>query len=90
MALESEIVSRAVDESVCVCVGACEWVRVKTVEVIAELIDSRIGRVDVLNGNSAFNGAQSKAAGLSLLALEDADTAMLVLQRAVQFLKYPF
>ena len=40
---------------------------------------SRVGRVDVVNGDSAFNGAKGKSDGLVLFVFEDANTSMLVL-----------
>jgi hypothetical protein len=51
-----------------------------------EVILRRIGRVGVVDGNSAFDGAESKARWQTLLLLEDGDTAMLVLERTVYLL----
>ena len=39
-----------------------------------------------MDGNPAFDGAESKASRQTLFLLEDADTAMLVLQRTVNLL----
>lgn len=39
-----------------------------------------------MNGHSSFNGAKSIASWLPLWALEDADTAVLVLQGTLHFL----
>ena len=39
-----------------------------------------------MDGNSAFDGAESKARWQTLLLLEDGDTAMLVLERTVYLL----
>lgn len=50
-------------------------------------MNSRVLGVDVVDGNPSLNGAQGKSCGLVLLVLEDAHTAMLVLQRTVNFLK---
>ena len=46
----------------------------------------RIWRVDVMNGHASFNGAKSKPSRLILLVFEDAYTAVLILQWAVNFL----
>ena len=48
---------------------------------------SRVGRVDVVDGHSAFNGAQCKASRLVLLVFEDAHSPMLILERTVDFLQ---
>ena len=48
---------------------------------------SRVGRVDVMDGHSAFDGAQGKASRLILLVLEDTHTSVLILQRTVNFLR---
>ena len=48
--------------------------------------DSRVLRVDVMDGHTSLNGPQSKPSWLVLLALEDADTTMLVLEWTVDFL----
>jgi len=50
-------------------------------------MNSRVLGVDVVDGNPPLNGAQGKSCGLVLFVLEDAHTAMLVLQRTVNFLK---
>ena len=48
--------------------------------------DSRVLWVDVMDGHTPLNGPQSKPCWLVLLVLEDAGTAMLVLERTVDFL----
>ena len=48
--------------------------------------DSRVLRVDVMDGHTSFNGPQSKPRWLVLLVLEDTGTAVLVLERTVDFL----
>ena len=48
---------------------------------------SRVRRVDVVDGHSAFDGAQCKASWLVLLVFEDAHSSMLILERTVNFLQ---
>lgn len=46
----------------------------------------RIWRVDVVDGHPSLDGAEGKPSWLILLVFEDAYTAVLVLQRTVNFL----